>query len=132
VTVADLLPEFVAEMPDDLQEGLLYISVPFRTSVHLCACGCRGEVWMPIRPDRHHLTWDGDRITMAPSVGNWGLHCKSHYWIRNSQVVWVPDFAPVDNGQGRLCWLARQIHRLGGLVRSAPWARQRTGPDGRC
>lgn len=111
MTVAQLIPEFVEQMPDDLEEGILYVSVPFRTSAHLCACGCRGEVWMPIRPDRHHLTWDGDTVTMSPSVGNWGLRCQSHYWVRSSQVVWVPDL----EGAGDTvepAWLWRQLSRL--------------------
>lgn len=25
---------------------------------------------------------------MAPSIGNWGMRCQSHYWIKNNQVLW--------------------------------------------
>jgi hypothetical protein len=25
---------------------------------------------------------------LFPSIGNWNLECKSHYWIRSGRVVW--------------------------------------------
>ena len=87
----DLTTMFVDQIPSERQHGSLYVSVLFRTSLHLCACGCGNEVWLPIRPDRHHLSWDGDSITMCPSVGNWNFPCRSHYWIRNGRIEWAHD-----------------------------------------
>lgn len=89
MSVDTLQPEFVTSVPDELEEGVLYISIPFRTSIHLCACGCRNKVVMPIRPGAWHLTYDGETASMSPSVGNWSLPCRSHYWIRRSTIEWA-------------------------------------------
>lgn len=80
---------FVDQIPSEREQGSLYVSIMFRTSLHLCVCGCGNEVWLPIRPDRHRLAWDGDSITMCPSVGNWNFPCRSHYWIRNGRIEWA-------------------------------------------
>lgn len=84
-----LEPEFVTSVPDELVDGVLYISIPFRTSIHLCACGCRNKVVMPIRPGAWHVTYDGETISMSPSVGNWSFPCRSHYWIRRNTIEWA-------------------------------------------
>jgi Family of unknown function (DUF6527) len=80
--VTQLEPRFIEERPTELEDGVLYISVGFRTSVHLCCCGCRNEVWLPIRPTRWKFTYDGEAVSLSPSVGNWSFPCQSHYWIR--------------------------------------------------
>lgn len=89
--VSSLSHVFVEQMPTEFEPGVLYVSLPFRTSVHLCACGCGNETWVPIRPDRHHLTFDGDTITLWPSVGNWRFQCRSHYVVRQGRIEWVVD-----------------------------------------
>ena len=43
-----LTHEFVNTMPSELEEGVLYISIPYRTASHLCACGCGERVVTPI------------------------------------------------------------------------------------
>jgi len=35
-----LKPEFVEYIPNMLEIGVLYISIPYQTASHLCACGC--------------------------------------------------------------------------------------------
>lgn len=89
-------PEFVTCVPAELDDGVLYVSIPFRTSMHLCACGCRNKVVMPIRPGAWHLTYDGETVSMSPSVGNHRFPCRSHYWIRNNVVRWAPTLPPGD------------------------------------
>lgn len=84
------IPEFVEAIPEDLQAGRLYISIRFRTASHLCACGCDSRVVTPIKPAKWKFTYDGETVSLAPSIGRWQLPCKSHYWIRNSEVVWAP------------------------------------------
>jgi len=44
----------------------------------------------PLRPNRWALTYDGSTVSLAPSVGNSGIACRSHYWITRSQVNWFP------------------------------------------
>lgn len=82
--------EFVERFPDELQPATLYISVPFRNTCHLCLCGCGEAIVNPLRPHRWSMTYDGSTVSLAPSVGNNGIACKSHYWITSSQVNWFP------------------------------------------
>ena len=34
------------------------------------------------------MIYDGEAISLKPSVGNWSFDCKSHYWITNNEVKW--------------------------------------------
>ncbi|HWJ63699.1 hypothetical protein KSP35_19555 [Aquihabitans sp. G128] len=87
-----LQPEFIESAPPELTEGILYISIPFRTSMHLCACGCGTKVVMPIRPGAWHITYDGETVSVSPSIGNQELPCRSHYWIDHNKIRWMRDF----------------------------------------
>lgn len=82
--------EFVHYVPSELEAGTLYISIPYATAVHLCACGCGIKVVTPIAPPEWRLTWDGDTVSLHPSIGNWQFPCRSHYWIRRNRVEWAP------------------------------------------
>lgn len=84
--------EFVTSAPATLADGVLYVSIPYATLLHLCACGCGNEVALPLSPADYSLTYDGDTITLRPSVGNWSSPCRSHYLIRFSRVVWADDW----------------------------------------
>ncbi len=84
-----LNPEFVEFIPESPKEGTLYVSIRFATAVHTCACGCGQVVVTPIRPTDWSLTWNGETVTLYPSIGNWSFPCRSHYWIRESRVVWA-------------------------------------------
>lgn len=85
-------PEFVDTIPEDIKEGLLYISTRFRTACHLCACGCGSRVVTPIKPAKWKFTYDGVTVSLSPSMGRWQLPCRSHYWICNSNVIWSRAF----------------------------------------
>lgn len=82
-------PEFVTFVPERLEPGVIYVSIEYATATHLCACGCGEPVVTPIRPADWTITWDGEAITLRPSIGNWSLACQSHYWIIESRVVWA-------------------------------------------
>lgn len=83
-------PVFVDGIPEILEPGHIYISVRFRTASHLCACGCGAKVVTPIRPPKWRFTYDGETVSLSPSVGRWQLPCKSHYWIKQNEVRWAP------------------------------------------
>lgn len=83
-----LEPEFVEMMPAELQSGVIYVSIPYSLTAHLCACGCSEKVVLPLHPQQWRLTYDGKSISMSPSVGNIGVPCQSHYWIRNGRIDW--------------------------------------------
>jgi len=93
--------EFVEFVPEVLEQGKLYISIPYATAVHLCACGCGIKVVTPISPPEWTLKWDGDTVSLDPSIGNWQFPCRSHYWIRRSRVVWAPPMSASAIKQGR-------------------------------
>lgn len=80
--------EFVTTIPEPLEPGTIYVSIPYRTASHLCMCGCGNKIVTPIRPSRWDLTYDGASVSLSPSIGNWGLPCQSHYWITRDEVIW--------------------------------------------
>jgi hypothetical protein len=96
-----LKPEFVEFIPEQLEERTLYVAAKYRTVVHLCCCGCGRKVVTPLSPTAWKLTFDGVHITLHPSVGNWNLPCKSHYWIERNQVKWAGRWTPGQIEAGR-------------------------------
>ena len=78
--------KFVELMPSSLEEGILYISVEYAIAVHKCVCGCGNKVVTPLSPNDWEMTFDGETVSLYPSIGNWALECKSHYWITNNVV----------------------------------------------
>jgi|SRR5579871_1483433 len=81
-----LTHRFVEYIPGDLEEGTIYVSIPFATVVHKCCCGCGHEVVTPLSPTDWKLMFDGETISLYPSIGNWSFDCRSHYWIRRNRV----------------------------------------------
>src|SRR5680860_635512 len=88
--LATIRPDFVEFVPKELEDGVLYISVPYSITVHKCACGCGSKITLPISPAKWHFSWDGDSISVWPSVGNWSYPCQSHYWIEQNRIEWAP------------------------------------------
>lgn len=82
--------DFVEYIPSTLEDGILYVSIPFATVVHKCCCGCGNEVVTPLSPTDWTLSFDGRSVSLDPSIGNWSFACQSHYWIRNSRVIAAP------------------------------------------
>jgi hypothetical protein len=81
--------EFVEFIPQELAPGTVYISGPYATCSHLCLCGCGEKVVTPLAPTEWKLKFDGETITLWPSIGNWSFGCQSHYWIEESRVIWA-------------------------------------------
>jgi hypothetical protein len=80
---------FVESFPEKLEEATLYVSIKYATTIHKCCCGCGNQVVAPLSPNAWSLTFDGETISLYPSIGNWSFPCQSHYWIRGDQVVWL-------------------------------------------
>ncbi len=93
--------EFVEYVPSELAEGVLYVSIPYATAVHRCACGCGNKVVTPITPADWQLLFDGDTVSLAPSIGNWGFPCRSHYWIKRDVVRWSDAWSDEQVAAGR-------------------------------
>jgi hypothetical protein len=82
--------EFVEAIPRELTEGVLYISIPYATAAHLCFCGCGSEINTPLSPTDWRLIFDGRSVSLYPSIGNWSVPCRSHYWLEHSRVHHAP------------------------------------------
>ncbi|MFA6447238.1 MAG: DUF6527 family protein [Patescibacteria group bacterium] len=94
--------KFVEIIPDNIDPDTLYISVEYKTAIHLCPCGCRSEVATPLSPHDWELTFDGDGVSLYPSIGSWGLPCQSHYWITHNEVKWAPKWTKKQIKTGRI------------------------------
>lgn len=95
--------EFVEHVPDELADGVLYVSTQYATVAHKCCCGCGNEVITPLTPTDWQLTFDGESISLKPSIGNWNFECQSHYWIERNRVRWAPRWTreQIDAGRAR-------------------------------
>lgn len=87
-------PKYVQHVPDQLEEGVLYISERFRICSHLCACGCKEEVVTPLSHAEWRLFKEGELVSLLPSIGNWNYECKSHYLIEHNGIRWLPKLSP--------------------------------------
>ncbi len=85
--------EFWLNIPEELLNGVIYISMQYATAIHLCPCGCEEEVVTPFSPTDWELIFDGDTVSLFPSIGNWSLKCKSHYWIKNNNILWAREIS---------------------------------------
>ncbi|MBY3201334.1 DUF6527 family protein [Rhizobium laguerreae] len=93
--------EFVEFIPSERAERRLYVSIEYATAVHNCFCGCGSKIVTPISPTGWQFTFDGDSVSLHPSVGSWGLPCRSHYWIDRNTVVWAGDMSTEQIERGR-------------------------------
>ncbi|UDN21812.1 DUF6527 family protein [Aeromonas veronii] len=87
---------FVRNVPRELEPGILYISMDYATAVHSCCCGCGDRVVTPFTPTDWRMTFDGESISLQPSVGNWNQKCRSHYIIQRGRVL---ESGPWSQGQ---------------------------------
>jgi hypothetical protein len=76
-------------MPEEIQDGKIYISIKYATAIHKCCCGCGNEVVTPLSPEDWKLIFDGVNVSLFPSIGNWGFKCKSHYLLRANRIIWL-------------------------------------------
>ena len=47
----------------------------------------------PLSPVDWKLIYDGETVSLDPSIGSWSLPCRSHYWITRGRVRWSYDFS---------------------------------------
>ncbi|WP_340682631.1 DUF6527 family protein [Amycolatopsis coloradensis] len=78
--------KFVETVPDHVEDGIVYVSLTYATAVHRCCCGCGHEVVTPLHPKQWSITFNGEAISLSPSIGNWSFACRSHYWIRAGHI----------------------------------------------
>jgi hypothetical protein len=101
MTISRLNPQFVEHFPEKLELGELYLAMEFATAVHLCACGCGNKVVTPFSPTDWQMIFDGETVSLKPSIGNWSFRCRSHYWLRSGRIVWAGDMSQAAINAGR-------------------------------
>jgi len=99
---ARFAPQFVEFLPDDIGPGVLYVSMAYAVAAHRCACGCGREVVTPLSPTDWKLTFDGENVSLDPSIGNWSFPCRAHYFIRGGKVQWAASMSDAAIQRGRL------------------------------
>ncbi|MBY3026677.1 DUF6527 family protein [Rhizobium leguminosarum] len=84
---ANLKHQFVEYFPEELSPGILYIAMEYGTASHRCCCGCGEEVVTPFTPTDWNMTYDGETVSLHPSIGNWNSACRSHYVVKRGKVI---------------------------------------------
>lgn len=84
-----------AERPEDLEDGILYVTEwdpgKYFTGWMKCPCGCGDEVginFLDKNPGAPSWTIDVEKVTVHPSILR-RCGCRAHYWIRDGRVVWA-------------------------------------------
>ena len=115
VRITSFTPEFVDSIPvaDAMAPGLLYVSMKYAMVSHKCACGCGLEVVTPLSRTEWNLLFDGESVSISPSIGNWSFPCKSHYWIRQNVVQWAPKWTRAQIQAGRRKEIAQKRAAFG-------------------
>lgn len=93
--------ELVETFPAEPTDGVLYVSMPYASAMHRCLCGCGEEVVTPFGPTDWKMTFDGESVSLHPSIGNWSLSCQSHYWITEGEVHWSRRWSAEQIAAGR-------------------------------
>ena len=98
-----LKPVFVNTIPRllEMEEGTLYVSMRFATLSHLCPCRCGRLVDVTLTPSTRSLIYDGEHLTLRPSIGV-RFPCRSHYSIIRNSIMWHPS---ISRSEGR--WYSR-------------------------
>lgn len=95
--IETMIVEEVETMPEEFRPGVLYVSYEFQTASHLCCCGCGTRVVTPLGKGRWVVSSGCNGPTLSPSVGNTSQTCRSHYLIRDGQVVWVRQMSDAEH-----------------------------------
>jgi hypothetical protein len=128
IRIRQLRHRFVETVPDNIESGILYVSMEYATATHRCCCGCGEEVVTPFSPPQWQMSFNGDAVSLHPSVGNWNLQCRSHYVVSEGRVVEAPRWTKKEIEAGRLRDKeARTKYLAGGMaptIVSGPGAKQ--------
>jgi hypothetical protein len=99
--IETLTHKFVEFIPSGIEDGILYISIEYATAVHKCCCGCGNEVPTPLTPTDWELIFNGETVSLYPSIGNWSFPCQSHYFIKRNRVKWAKQWTKEEIDAGR-------------------------------
>lgn len=125
--VSSYTHEFVRSFPERLEDGMLYVSIDFDTAAHRCCCGCGQDVYTPLSPRDWKMIYDGDTVSLNPSIGNWSFPCQSHYWLERGRVSWADRWSKDQIERGRGYDRARKADHYSEQPREDPRAVKKRG-----
>lgn len=105
-----------APIPKQLGPGVVYHNADFELAALLCACGCGHRVTLLV-PDSHQVTSRGGLASVSPSIAVCDAPCKSHYFITEGKVQWLPAFSPAQ----ATAVMRGQIARHASLDKGRSW-----------
>jgi len=90
ITIKPVCVEFIPDKKDMVQDEI-YISVEYKTAVHLCLCGCGNLSVTPFMDDtdwkvtlRQSNGRDAGGLSMTPSILNTNCPNRYHYIITDN------------------------------------------------
>lgn len=81
-----LTHQFVSQVPREIEPATLYVSLEYATAVHLCP-SCGRKVVTPFAPGSWRLMFDGETVSIRPSIRNGAHACRSHYWVDRNRIL---------------------------------------------
>lgn len=87
--LATIEPVFTDHIPDSPEYGKLYVCEKWHVAIHLCPCGCGNWVQTPLTKEWWTMYKQDGKVTLRPSIGNFSLPCKSHYYITENHIDWL-------------------------------------------
>jgi hypothetical protein len=67
---------------NEMEFGKLYYSQEYKTTNHLCPCGCGQSTPIPVKEGEWSLSISNGKATISPSILH-RLYCRTHYVITN-------------------------------------------------
>ena len=111
----------VEYVPKALEPGVLYVADEFDIAVHLCACGCGSKITTPLGPAEWSVSERNGLPTLSPSVGNWQLPCRSHYFITSGRTQWAGQWSEAQISAGRNAEVRRRESFYAGRAHDRKW-----------
>ena len=99
--VTHLTTVFVEDIPERLEDGVLYVSRECHVAIHKCACGCSEEVATPLVPTEYDFIMEDGEASIWPSIGNHDFSCGSHYIIKRGRIHWADKMSRAQIEAGR-------------------------------
>jgi hypothetical protein len=87
-------PCFVADAPDTVKPGIMYIvgeKSCYWAAAFRCPCGCGETLWLNLLPG-HSQYWQFE-LDRAASISLWPsinriVGCRSHFFVRRGRIEW--------------------------------------------
>lgn len=84
------------------------------------------KVVTPLTPTDWKLIFDGETVSLSPSIGNWSFEFRPHYWILRNHVKWARRWIEAEVDEART--LDRNLKRAYYEEHSGESTRRRKSP----